>query len=153
MKFEHLVEINDPGDPGIAPLSRAQLWRGLMLRAEDPRGFVYGLDACLVAERGPDYLVRRLRFGKKIVSDRVSFTGTESVRYAVAASEDYPSSQLTMQIEEPGPGRLFLRFVYTNDDAGGDASFDDVVKQAYYEADLDTVARIRQLAAEGRLDP
>lgn len=153
MKFEHLVEINDPGQPGITPLNRAQLWRGLKLRAEDPRRFVYGLDACLLAERGPDYLVRRLRFGKKIVSDRVSFTGSESVHYAVAPSADYAASSLSMQIEEPAPGRLFLRFVYTNDDAGRDAAFEDVVKQAYYEADLDTVARIRQLAAEGRLDP
>jgi hypothetical protein len=152
LKFEHLVEINDPADPGITPLSRAQLWRGLRLRAEDPRRFVYGLDACLVAERGPDYLVRRLRFGKKIVSDRVDFTGAESVRYAVAASEDYAASSLTMQIEEPAPGRLFLRFVYASDGPGSEASFEDVVKQAYYEADLDTVARIRQLAAEGRLD-
>jgi len=152
LKFEHLVEINDPADPDITPLSRAQLWRGLRLRAEDPRRFVYGLDACLVAERGPDYLVRRLRFGKKIVSDRVDFTGAESVRYAVAASEDYAASSLTMQIEEPAPGRLFLRFVYASDGLGSEASFDDVVKQAYYEADLDTVARIRQLAAEGRLD-
>lgn len=150
--FEHLVEINDPADPSIAPLSRAQLWRGLVLRAEDPRRFVYGLDACLVAERGPDFMVRRLRFGKKIVSDRVSFTGSESIHYAVAASEDYPASSLNIRIEEPAPGRLFLRFVYASEAPGADASFEDVVKQAYFEADLDTVARIRQLAVEGMLD-
>ena len=40
MKFEHLIEINDPLNPLIDPLSVDQLWRGLVLRAESPKLFV-----------------------------------------------------------------------------------------------------------------
>ena len=34
MKFEHLIEINDPLNPLIDTLSLEQVWRGLVLRAE-----------------------------------------------------------------------------------------------------------------------
>ncbi|MEA5097780.1 MAG: AtaL-like protein, partial [Burkholderiaceae bacterium] len=51
MKFEHLIEINDLRNPTIAPLTRAQLWRGLVLRAEEPTWFMPHLDACEIIER------------------------------------------------------------------------------------------------------
>jgi hypothetical protein len=42
MRFEHLVEINDPLMPLLTELTREQLWRGLVLRAEDPTQFIGG---------------------------------------------------------------------------------------------------------------
>ncbi|MBX9850071.1 MAG: DUF1857 family protein, partial [Rhodocyclaceae bacterium] len=47
MNFEHLIEINAPGNPMIEPLSRNQLWQGLVIRAENPELSVLGLDACV----------------------------------------------------------------------------------------------------------
>ena len=40
MRFEHLVEINDPLMPLLTELTREQLWRGLVLRADDPTRFM-----------------------------------------------------------------------------------------------------------------
>ncbi|MHA0111691.1 AtaL-like protein, partial [Klebsiella pneumoniae] len=40
MKFNHLIQINDPLNPLIDSLTREQLWRGLVLRAESPRLFM-----------------------------------------------------------------------------------------------------------------
>ena len=40
MKFEHLVEINDPMNPLLDTLTREQLWHGLVLRAEQPKLFI-----------------------------------------------------------------------------------------------------------------
>ena len=51
MKFSHLIQINDPLNPLIDPLSREQLWRGLVLRAENPLLFVMGLDRFEIVER------------------------------------------------------------------------------------------------------
>ena len=51
MKFEHLIEINDPLNPLIDTLSLEQVWRGLVLRAESPRLFVPHLDECQISER------------------------------------------------------------------------------------------------------
>jgi hypothetical protein len=44
LRFEHLVEINDPANPTLEPLTADQLWQGLVLRAESPELFMLGLD-------------------------------------------------------------------------------------------------------------
>ena len=58
MKFEHLVQINDPLMPLLDPLTRSQVWRGLVRRAEDPVPFILGLDDCRILARGPDWRKR-----------------------------------------------------------------------------------------------
>ncbi len=155
MNFEHLIEINDPDSPDIRPLSRAELWRGLVMRAERPQLSVLALDECTILERGADYLERELRFGQLRVRDRVILAEFESVTYETEAGEDYPASRLTMSIEEPLPGRLFLRFVYADRGAqpgdAPDSFYGGHLKQAYVEADIDTVRTIRRLADEGLL--
>ena len=62
MKFTHLVEINMPDNPLVMIITREQLWRGLVLRAEQPTLFVMGLDACEITSRTDDALSRTLRF-------------------------------------------------------------------------------------------
>lgn len=153
MKFEHLVEINDPNDPQVAPLGRAQLWRGLVLRVENPLGFIYGLDECTLGERGVDFVDRTLRFGGRHIRDRVRFLPQETTDYHIPAGPDYPASHLQIRIEEPAPGRLYLRFLYEIADGSGpqDETTAELRKQAYFAADLDTVSRIRELAKQGQL--
>jgi hypothetical protein len=156
MKFNHLVEINDPANPLIEPLTREQVWRGLLQRAEDPVPFVVGLDECRIVERSRDGLTRELVFGSLIVRDRVSYDTLRSVRYDTAAQEGMPAGQLVMSIEEPQPGALFVRFEYDSgpalepDDAMSEM-YDDFRRNAYEESDIDTVRRIRELAATGQL--
>ena len=48
MNFEHLIAINDPGNPLIPPLSREQLWEGLLHRIENPLPFLPGLESCAI---------------------------------------------------------------------------------------------------------
>jgi hypothetical protein len=74
MNFEHLVEINSATLP-LFVLSRAQVWAGLVLRAEKPELSLIGLDECLILERGPEILKRELRFGNFHIRDRVRFVG------------------------------------------------------------------------------
>lgn len=151
MKYEHLVQINDPDDPAIVPLTRRQLWNGLKARAENPGGFVYGLDAMRILARGSHYLERELHFGTRIINDRVDFAEDDSVQYRIEPGAEFPSSSLLMGIEEPKPGHLFVRFSYETASLTG-GEYDEFVRQAYFEADLDTVTRIRHLAASGVLD-
>lgn len=56
MKFVHLIEINAADNPLIAPLTRAQVWRGLVMRAERPTLFVLALDACEITGRSENGL-------------------------------------------------------------------------------------------------
>lgn len=157
MKFTHLVEINDPLNPLIDPLTRDQLWRGLMLRASCPKLFVPWLDACDIVHRSADAVDRELRYGDVVIRDHVTFLPQQQVQYHVPAQQDIPPSRLNMTIEEPQPGLLFVRFEY--DDASPDiagtteAFYNEFRRSAYQESDIDTIRMIRQLSSEGRLDP
>lgn len=153
MHYEHLLQINDPNDAEIDPLTREQLWQGLVARAERPQYFLIGLDECRIVERTADTLRRVMRFGTVQVSDRVTYEPPLRVRFDVEPTLEVTGARLIISIEEPQPGELFLRFAYTLqtmvDDAVGDS--DEYRKSAYRDADIDTVRMIRQLAATGVL--
>jgi hypothetical protein len=155
MNFSHLIQINDPGDPSIEPLTREQLWQGLVIRAEKPSYFLIGVDECQIFNRHPDSMDRELRFGSLIVRDRVTLEAPIQVRYEVIASDTTPGGSLVMRIEEPSPGALFVRFDYELLIENGPANDYDCEfrKSAYVESDIDTVRMIRQMAASGLLWP
>jgi hypothetical protein len=156
MKFAHLIEINDPLNPLIEPLTRNQLWRGLMLRAEEPKTFVPWLDACVILERSAASIERELRYGDLLIRDQVTFLPQLGVHYHVPRQKDIPASDLNMTIEEPQPGLLFVRFEYDDNSADAestaDAFYNEFRRSAYQESDIDTVRMIRQLAANGKFD-
>ena len=153
MKFEHLVEVNDLSIAGIVPLTRAQLWQGLVIRAELPRLTLIGLDECEILERGENFIRREQRFGDLRIRDRVSFLPMQSVSYQTEQNGELPAARLTMAIEEPAPGHLYLRFTYVVAETARsiDGLYAAHLKQAYSEADIDTVATIRRLLSEGLL--
>ncbi|MDB5841553.1 MAG: hypothetical protein JWQ23_3505 [Herminiimonas sp.] len=155
MKFAHLIEINDPLNPLIEPLSREQLWRGLVLRAEQPKMFVPWLDECSILSHSTASMERRLRYGDTVIEDRVTFLPRLHVHYHVPQQNDIPASDLNVTIEEPQPGLLFVRFEYddnNNDEGTADAFYNEFRRSAYQESDIDTVRMIRQMAAAGTLD-
>lgn len=151
MRFEHLLEINDPNLAYVESLSRTQVWSGLMHRVEDSRTFLPGLDECLILSRAEGLVERVLRWGQMEVRDRVSFEAEQWVKFETLPSAHHGGGMLTVSIEEPVPGRLFLRCIYETVFAVGheaeDESYADFVRQAYEEADKDMLLRIRELAA------
>jgi len=155
MKFAHLIEINDPLNPLLDRLSREQLWRGLVLRAETPEAFVPHLDRCRILERAELSVSRELHYGDLIVRDQVTYTPLQQVVYHVPPQKGIPESRLTMTIEEPETEVLFVRFEY--DDGASEAEdtreafYNDFRKSAYTESDIDTVRTIREMAEAGKL--
>jgi len=156
MKFHHLIEINDPLNPLAQSLTREQLWRGLVLRAEAPTLFMPQLDQCTILERTASGIARELRFGTLVIRDRVSYTPQQEILYEVPAQGEIATSRMTMRIEEPQPQAFFVRFDYeegSSEVSGSmDAFYNEFRRSAYHEADLDTISTIRELAAQGRLD-
>ncbi|AKU23396.1 DUF1857 family protein [Massilia sp. MB5] len=156
MKFEHLIEINDPLNPLVDTISAAQLWRGLVLRAESPKLFVPHLDECQIDERTAGGFRRRLRYGQVVIVDRVLLEQPDRIRYEVPAQGEISASSLVMSIESPQPEMLFVRFQYDDGhDAATDAAnamYDDFRRSAYVESDIDTIRVLRELIADGRLD-
>jgi hypothetical protein len=156
MQFHHLVEINDPLNPLIEPLTRAQVWRGLVLRAEDPKLFMPHLEGCELSARTEESIARVLHYGNVSIRDTVMYFPQAKVQYHVPQQPEIAPSRLTMSIEEPADGRLLVRFDYEDDvtepSGGMEAFYNEFRQSAYKEADLDTIALIREMAADGRLD-
>jgi hypothetical protein len=155
MQFHHLVEINDPLNPLIETLTRAQVWRGLVMRAEDPKLFMPHLEGCDLSGRTGDTIARVLHYGNVSIRDTVMYFPQSKVQYDVPKQADIAPSRLTMTIEEPSEGLLLVRFDYEDDapePSGMEAFYNEFRQSAYKEADLDTITLIRELAAEGRLD-
>lgn len=153
MKFNHLIQINDPLNPRIEPMTREQLWSGLVLRAESPQLFMPHLDACHLSERSVNSVKRALRYGALTIHDIVSYESQQRVHYLVPAQGDIPLSSMSMTIEEPQPGALFVRFEYNDgapdDVTGEEAFYDQFRRSAYEEADIDTIHIIRELSRKG----
>ncbi len=155
MNFEHVVIINQPDNPLVMDLSREELWFGLLCRAENPRPFLPGLEACMIVERDDNRLVRDLHFGDVVIRDRVTLSPMESVIFESERTDEHAGGRLTISIEEPTPDELVLRFRYqttlaehTQDPDGPYAAF---VKSAYHESDLDTVRVIRMIIESTRI--
>ncbi len=158
MRFTRTVQINDLANPLIDALTREQLWRGLRLRAP-------GIDA--IRHRALDRAkwsvatatnLRELRFGRLMVRDRVSFTPMDRVRYEVEAAGEVPAATPDHHYRGRALTRrpvCALRIRYQN---GGwrptvDPYYQQFMKQAYKEADIDAIRTIRRaLATEGKLE-
>jgi len=154
VKFEHLVQVNDLADPAQSRLTREEVWFGLLCRAEDPRPFLPGLERCVILERSEGALVRELHFGGATVEDRVSFVELQWMRFESAATAEHAGGSLTISIEEPDAGEVFLRFQYATTLPEGSAQelpVAEIVRSAYHESDLDTLRVIRMIAESGRL--
>ena len=155
MKFEHLVQINDPLNPLIDSLTRDQLWRGLMRYIETPVAFVEGLDSGTITARRDNQLQRELAFGRHRVRDEVTLVPMQSIHVATRASPEIPAGSLTITIEDHGTELLFVRFLYETFPMGHPPvgeEYRDAVKEAYKHAGIDIIRRIREYAEEGRLD-
>lgn len=156
MKFEHLIEINHPGNLLIPVLPIDHLWQGLRLRATAPQLFVPYLDQCVITDLSENKVTRISHYGKLTVHDTVTFTPLQQVHYFVPPQGEIPASSLTMTIEQPEIGALFVRFVYEDENSltatADEAMYEDFRKSAYLEADIDTIRVIRELALSGRFD-
>ncbi|UXY14618.1 SRPBCC family protein [Chitiniphilus purpureus] len=158
MRFEHLIQINEEGNPLAIALTADQLWQGLVHRARSPQDFMEQVESVRILHQEDGYFEREMLLGRLRVVDHVTLTPGRRVHYDTQPSDEHGGGSLTLTIEEPQPGALFLRVVYetplTQTPGMGeqdDGYYIDYVKAAYRQNDIDTVRRIRQLAHAGLL--
>ncbi|QZA82445.1 SRPBCC family protein [Deefgea piscis] len=155
MQFEHLIQINDLTQMLTPLLTRQQLWQGLVYRAESPMAFMDHVDEVTLLERGQDWVQRKMVMGKLTVIDKIQYEHQTRVHYHTAASSEHGGGQMIMKIEEPSPEALFVRFTYITPHPDSPdpetAHYLEFLKSAWRETDIDTVRKIRELAASGQL--
>lgn len=142
------------GGAGEPRLSRAAVWRGLVMKAENAVPFVEAMGSCTVVERGENWLVRDIVLRGEPMRERVTFEPERRVTF-----ERLESSAMGTIVNEivEDAGELALRFTFSLEVAGlapGSAeekAFADTMAESYLKAVDTTLAAIRQKLATGEL--
>ncbi len=151
LEFEHIVQVNDLSNSAITPLTRQQLWRGLLLRARNPEKFNHGLE-CESQTIENNQFLRMIAAGESKFVEKVTLHPEQMIRTCTLTELDQPHAESTAQIEEPQEGYLFVRFSYRRELEVTTEAVDvaEHLKSAYVQVDRDAIALIR-LLAESRL--
>lgn len=152
MRFEHIVQINDLTKPELPVLTRFEIWEGLVLRARRPDKFLVGVDDYEILEQEAAYLKRCVQLPGVQVFDEVRFFPEARIEYRTLPTDNVPEATLVMDIEEPEPQSLFVRFRYhtSSIESRSDAMpYDQFLHQAYMATDIETVQIIRDLVGTG----
>ncbi|MBW7470850.1 AtaL-like protein [Marinobacter sp. F4218] len=152
MTFEHIVQINDLTKPELPILTRFQIWEGLVLRARRPDKFLVGVEEYEILEQEPAYMKRCLQLPGLQIVDEVRFLPESRIEYRTLPTDAVPAATLVMDIEEPEPESIFIRFRYYSasiENEGDSMPYDQFLQQAYVLTDIETVQIIRELAGTG----
>jgi hypothetical protein len=150
------VPVNPEGE---TPLTRAQAWEGLVLKARDARLFLPpGLcTRCAVAEESATHIVREATIGGTDLREIITFEWESKVTFFQAAGPR--EGAIVNELFEDPSGALQLRFYcYLGlrgkesdgpEERAEQAQFDG--DQGYKAALLSTLKRTRELLAEDRI--
>jgi hypothetical protein len=148
--LSHAVLINPPGATPV--LTREQVWRGLVMKAENAVPFVPGMDYCRVVERHADGLTRDVSFRGQPMRERITFAPPVQVRFDRIDSP--ATTWVTNTVSDSDEGLLLVfTFGVTIDGvpAGSEAERQRgaQMREAYVAAVGATLAKVRELAAAG----
>ena len=150
------VPVNPAGEK---PLTRAQAWAGLVLKARDARLFLPpGLcTRCDIVEESPTHLVREATIGGADIREIIAFEPERKVTFFQATGPR--EGAIVNELFEDASGALQLRFYgylgLRDKTPGGE---EEQAEQAWMDGDkgyksalVSTLARTRELVAQGAL--
>ena len=108
------VPVND--DPQQPRLARGDVWRGLLLKADNALPFVPQMTRCEVLERGDNWLLRDITFRGEDARERVSFFPEQRVQFERVQGRTRGTIQ--NEILEDERGELQLRFAFALETEG-----------------------------------
>ena len=146
----------DVNPPGVTPrLTQDQVWRGLMIKAENAVLFVPRMQACTVLERWSDGLLREVVNDGHRFREKITFSPPVEVLFERVGTEDN-AGWITNVISESDHG-LLLTFTFAVNLPGAapgtaeERAKGEAMKESYVGAVKATLARVRQLVGEGQL--
>jgi hypothetical protein len=147
------IKVNkDPREP---PLTRSLVWRGLVMKAENPLPFVPVISSCKVIERRADGLVREIVDKGDTITEVVTFHPERMVKFERVSGRVLGT--ILNEIIADGDGDLALKFTFTlsiEGVAAGSAEEKDFTSQmeaGYLMAVQATLKAMRKLAQSDAL--
>jgi Domain of unknown function (DUF1857) len=147
------VRVNtDPKEP---PLTRGLVWRGLMMKAENPLPFVPVISACRIVERqGENKFVREIVDKGDVITEVVTFFPQRMVKFERTSGRVLGT--ILNEIIDDG-GDLALKFTFTltvegiEPGSAAEREFAANMEQGYLMAVVATLKAMRKLARESAL--
>ena len=144
------VAANGEATLGHPKLSRSDIWRGLVMKAENALPFVPGMAKCNVIERSENGLVRNIVFRGEDARERITFYPEEKVVF-VRESGNVDGIIVNEILGDDDDLRLRFSFALQMVDApSGSAKemeFREVMERDYLKAVDATLGAIRQMVA------
>ena len=144
---------------GATPLTRAQAWAGLVLKARDAREFLPpGLcTRCEVVEDSATHIVREATIGGNDLREIIAFEPEAKVSFFQASGPR--EGVIVNELFEDADGALQLRFYcYTGLRGKAPGGPEEQAEQAWMDSEkgyksalLSTLKRTRELVGEGRV--
>jgi hypothetical protein len=138
-------------------LNADQIWRGLVMKAENALPFVDAMQECRVVERLDDGFVREIVLRGVRTRERITFTPPVQVHFQRLEASGY-DGWITNVISESAQGLMLVFTFYVGfpDAAAGspeEARRGEAVKASYVSAIASTLQAVRALVVAGKLQP
>jgi hypothetical protein len=150
------VPVNPDGE---VPLTRAQAWNGLVLKARDAREFLPPnlCTRCAVVEESATHIVRDATIGGADLREIIAFEPGHKVSFFQASGPR--EGVIVNELFEDETGTLYLKFYcYTGLRGKVPGGPEEQAEQAWMDSEkgyktalLSTLKRTRELVAAGRL--
>ncbi|HYO41260.1 MAG TPA: SRPBCC family protein [Nocardioidaceae bacterium] len=143
------VQVNPPDEP--IRLTRADVWHGLALKAENALPFVPAMTVCEVKERTDTEIVREIEFRGQRFGERITLVPEQTVQFDRTFGPVMGTIRNEILEED---GDLSLRFTFDlvleGVAAGSDAEreYEATMKGDYLKAAGATLAATRRMVAE-----
>ena len=145
--LSHSIEVNPENSKPV--LTREDVWRGLVMKAENALPFVPGMTKCDVVERGNDWLLRDVEFKGQAFQEKITFRAPVQVHFERVGGEGFIEN--TISSSDRG---LLLTFtfglVFPDTEAGSAAEQEkgESMKDYYIAAVAATLAKVREMSSE-----
>ena len=146
----------DINPEGAAPkLTQHQVWRGLVMKAENGALFVPGIRSCEVLERDTNGLLREIVIGDERFKEKITFTPEVEVLFERVGTESN-AGWITNLISESAHG-LLLTFTFAVNLPGvapgspQERERGMAMRSSYVAAVEATLKRVRELVREGTI--
>jgi Domain of unknown function (DUF1857) len=148
--LSYAVQVNPPGATPV--LNREQLWRGLVMKAENAIPFVQGMTKCELVDRGEDWILREITFAGSTHREHIILRPPVQVHFERVGEGGFIEN--TVSESELG---LLLAFTFALQFPGAAAGSAEErakgegMRDAYVAAVGATLRRVRQMAADGEI--
>jgi hypothetical protein len=144
------VAANEGAEPGPR-LTRSDIWKGLVMKAENALPFVPGMAKCDVVERRPNGLVRDIVFRGEDARERITFYPQSKVVF-VRESGNVDGFIVNEVLGQDHDLRLRFSFALQLVDAPSDSAeeraFREIMERDYVKAVDATLGAIRKMVAD-----